>query len=70
MLTKFLFCNYSGENYLVSADPASLCGFNPCAVSKCLSKPFALCVANTKCQPVFFDKRGEILNECRGKNRR
>ncbi|KAL9981504.1 hypothetical protein ACROYT_G010211 [Oculina patagonica] len=53
-------------NYLVRADPVDLCGYHPCKVSKCVTSPSAMCVSNSKCKPIFFNRNGRIINSCKG----
>ncbi|XP_031555168.1 uncharacterized protein LOC116292070 [Actinia tenebrosa] len=55
-----------GNDHLIDVNPVSLCGFNPCKISRCLGYPQAKCLTSSGCWPVFFDKRGNILESCKG----
>lgn len=60
----------SDSNYLVRADPLEMCGYHPCKVAKCVTEPTAMCVSNSKCKPIFFNRDGKIINSCKGKEYR
>ena len=47
-------------------NPIKLCGFNPCKIAKCLSDPFADCIPNKDCDPVYYDDAGNIKRDCTG----
>ena len=47
-------------------NPIKSCGFNPCRLAKCLSDPFADCIPNADCDPVYYDSSGNVRKECNG----
>lgn len=57
----------SDQNSVVDIDPQTVCGYDPCSVAKCISMPYATCVSDFKCKPVFFDSEEKRVDSCRGK---
>lgn len=47
-------------------DPQTVCGYNPCMVAKCILLPYATCVSDFKCRPVFFDSEERKVSQCTG----
>ena len=47
-------------------NPIKSCGFNPCRITKCLIDPFADCIPNSECDPVFYDQSGNVRKDCSG----
>ena len=47
-------------------DPQTVCGYNPCRVAKCILLPYATCVSDFKCRPVFFDSEERKVSQCTG----
>ena len=47
-------------------DPQTVCGYNPCLVAKCILLPYATCVSDFKCRPVFFDSEERKVSQCTG----
>ena len=39
-------------------------------MAKCVTSPTAMCVSDSKCKPVFFDKDGRIVKSCKGERKR
>ncbi|KXJ23361.1 Mucin-like protein [Exaiptasia diaphana] len=54
------------QNSIVDIDPKTVCGYDPCAVAKCISMPYATCVSDFKCKPVFFDSEERRVEGCKG----
>ena len=47
-------------------NPIKSCGFNPCKIARCLSDPFADCIPNKDCDPVYYDETGNRKKDCSG----
>ncbi|XP_028400689.1 uncharacterized protein LOC114523847 isoform X2 [Dendronephthya gigantea] len=45
-------------------NPIKSCGFNPCRLAKCLADPFADCIPNADCDPVYYDSLGNVKKDC------
>ncbi|CAH3103991.1 unnamed protein product, partial [Porites lobata] len=56
------------QDSIVDIDPQTVCGYNPCAVAKCILLPYATCVSDFKCRPVFFDSEERKVPQCSGDN--
>ena len=54
------------QDSIVDIDPQTVCGYNPCAVAKCILLPYATCVSDFKCRPVFFDSEERKVSQCTG----
>ncbi|XP_031556543.1 nucleolin-like [Actinia tenebrosa] len=57
-------CN--DQNSVVDIDPQTVCGYDPCSVAKCITMPYATCVSDFKCKPVFFDSEEKRVDSCKG----
>lgn len=55
------------QDSIVDIDPRTVCGYNPCMVAKCIVLPYATCVSDFKCRPVFFDSEERKVTQCTGK---
>lgn len=56
------------QDSIVDIDPQTVCGYNPCRVAKCILLPYATCVSDFKCRPVFFDSEERKVSQCTGDN--
>lgn len=56
------------QDSIVDIDPQSVCGYDPCRVAKCILLPYASCVSDFKCRPVFFDSEERKVPQCTGDN--
>ncbi|XP_078362534.1 uncharacterized protein LOC144646726 isoform X1 [Oculina patagonica] len=56
------------QDSIVDIDPQTVCGYNPCTVAKCILLPYATCVSDFKCRPVFFDSEERKVSQCTGDN--
>ncbi|KAJ7333864.1 hypothetical protein OS493_015957 [Desmophyllum pertusum] len=56
------------QDSIVDIDPKTVCGYNPCMVAKCILLPYATCVSDFKCRPVFFDSEERKVSQCTGDN--
>ena len=56
----------SDQDSIVDIDPQTVCGYNPCMVAKCILLPYATCVSDFKCRPVFFDSEERKVSQCTG----
>ena len=56
----------SDQDSIVDIDPQTVCGYNPCRVAKCILLPYATCVSDFKCRPVFFDSEERKVSQCTG----
>lgn len=56
------------QDSIVDIDPQTVCGYNPCGVAKCILLPYATCVSDFKCRPVFFDSEERKVSQCTGDN--
>lgn len=56
------------QDSIVDIDPRTVCGYNPCMVAKCIVLPYATCVSDFKCRPVFFDSEERKVTQCTGDN--
>jgi len=60
----FLFL-ISGTDLYLTINPGSVCRFDPCKYTTCMTATPAKCLVNTKCHPVFLDAFGKTMN-CKG----
>lgn len=58
---------FLGTELYLTINPDSVCRFNPCKYTTCMTSTPAKCVVNTKCQPVFLNAFGKIMS-CKGKS--
>jgi len=56
------------QDSIVDIDPQTVCGYNPCMVAKCILLPYATCLSDFKCRPVFFDSEERKVSQCTGDN--
>ncbi|XP_029194210.2 thrombospondin-1-like isoform X1 [Acropora millepora] len=56
------------QDSIVDIDPQTVCGYDPCRVAKCILLPYATCVSDFKCRPVFFDSEERKVSQCAGDN--
>ena len=67
LLLRFTFFHFfTDQDSIVDIDPQTICGYNPCAVAKCILLPYATCVSDFKCRPVFFDSEERKVPQCSG----
>ena len=57
---------FTDQDSIVDIDPRTVCGYNPCVVAKCIILPYATCVSDFKCRPVFFDSEERKVTQCKG----